>query len=101
LCKGFHDSNIFAAIYDVVKPRARATAAGIMNTIGWGGGALGPVAVGWVAKHGRHATEMENMSEAIAFCGLLYLVGAALLLIAVCRFAKRDVAQAAPPRPRA
>jgi MFS family permease len=97
LCKGFYDSNIFAAIFDVVPPRARATAAGVMNTIGWGGGALGPLTVGWVAKNGRHATEMENMSEAIAICGIIYLVGAGLLLAAVFLFAKRDVIQAAPP----
>jgi MFS family permease len=79
LCKGLYDSNIFASLYDAVEPRARATAAGLMNTIGWGGGALGPLAVGWMAKHGRHAIEVENMSEAIAACGLIYLVGALLL----------------------
>ncbi len=89
-CKGFYDSNIFASIYDVVHPRARATAAGIMNTVGWGGGALGPLAVGWFARHGG-GTEVENMSRAIAFGGAIYLVGAALLLLAIVRFAKRDV----------
>lgn len=79
LCKGLYDSNIFASLYDAVEPRARATAAGLMNTVGWGGGALGPLAVGWMAKHGRHATEVENMSEAIAAGGVVYLVGALLL----------------------
>jgi MFS family permease len=82
LCKGLYDSNIFAAIFDVIEPRARGTAAGIMNTVGWGGGALGPLAVGWFTKYGRHATEMENMSEAIAFCSVIYVVGAVLLLAA-------------------
>jgi MFS family permease len=81
--KGLYDSNIFAALYDVIEPRARATAAGIMNTAGWGGGAMGPLAVGWLAKHGRCATEMENMSEAIALCSLVYIAGAALLLVAI------------------
>jgi MFS family permease len=96
-CKGFYDSNIFASIYDVVHPRARATAAGIMNTVGWGGGALGPVAVGWFAKHGR-GTEVENMSQAIAWGGLVYIAGAALLLVAVFMFAKRDVAVTWSPK---
>jgi MFS family permease len=82
-CKGFYDSNIFASLFDVVEPRARATAAGIMNTVGWGGGALGPVAVGWLAAHGRHPNEIENMSEAIAGCALVYLAGAGLLLSAM------------------
>ena len=92
-CKGFYDSNIFASLYDVTEPRARATAAGIMNTVGWGGGALGPLTVGWVAKHGRHASETENMSEAIACGGAIYLAGAVLLLTAIVFFARRDLAR--------
>ena len=32
-CKGFYDSNIFASIFDVVEPRARATAAGLMVSV--------------------------------------------------------------------
>ncbi|MBX3735065.1 MAG: MFS transporter [Candidatus Didemnitutus sp.] len=91
LCKGLYDANIFAALYDVVEPRARATAAGIMNTVGWGGGALGPIAVGLATKYGRHARDIDNMSEAIAFGGVVYVVSAALLLAAVFVFARRDV----------
>ncbi len=83
LCKGLYDSNIFAALYDHIRPEARATAAGLMNTVGWGGGALGPLAVGWMAKHGQYATEIENMSHAIAWCGGIYLGGALLLTATV------------------
>ena len=93
LCKGLYDANIFASLYDVVEPRARATAAGLMNTVGWGGGALGPLAVGWIAKHGPQATEIENMSQAIAWGGAVYLAGAALLAVAILGFARRDVVQ--------
>jgi MFS family permease len=89
ICKGLYDSNIFAALFDVVEPRARATAAGFMNTVGWGGGALGALAVGWASKHGRHPTEMENMSEAIALCALVYVVSSLLLFAAAMR-AKMD-----------
>lgn len=89
LCKGLYDANIFAAIFDVVSPRARGTAAGIMNTVGWGGGALGPLAVGWLAQHGRHASQMRNMSEAIACCALVYILSAALLLAAAWTAGKR------------
>jgi MFS family permease len=96
LCKGLYDSNIFAAIFDVVDPRARGTAAGIMNTVGWGGGALGPVAVGWISQHGRRLTEMDNMSEAIAFCSLIYVVGGILLLAASARAARDRFVS--PPR---
>ena len=79
-CKGFYDSNIFASLYDLVEARSRATVAGVMNTVGWGGGALGPLAVGWAAKHGRHATELENMSEAIAAASVVYVLGGTFLL---------------------
>ena len=99
LCKGLYDSNIFASLYDAIEPAARATAAGIMNTVGWGGGALGTLAFGWVAKHGRHSTEIENMSEAIAFGGLIYLAGALVLFVAIFFFAKRDLAAKIPSVP--
>ena len=90
-CKGLYDANIFASLYDVVHPRARATAAGFMNTVGWGGGALGPLAVGWVSQYGKYGSEMDNMSHAIAFGGVIYAAGAVLLLVAVFVFARRDV----------
>ncbi len=64
-CKGLYDSNIFAALYDAIEPRARSTAAGIMNTVGWGGGALGPIVVGVMAEYGQGAREIDNMSRAI------------------------------------
>jgi MFS family permease len=88
LCKGFYDSGIFASLYDVIEPRARGTAAGVMNTVGWGGGALGPLCVGLVAKYGSQSSEVGNMSQAIAACALIYLVGAALLLTAIVRSAR-------------
>ncbi len=82
-CKGFYDSGIFASVYDLVEPRARGTAAGLMNTVGWGGGALGPLFVGLVTKYGRQPTEVANMSEAIAWCGAVYLVAAAFIGLAI------------------
>lgn len=83
ICKGFYDSNIFAALYDVTPPQIRASAAGLMNTVGWGGGALGPLAVGWLSEHGSSADKMENMSQAIASGSVVYLVGAVFLGVAI------------------
>jgi MFS family permease len=80
LCKGFYDSGIFASLYDVIQPRARGTAAGLMNTIGWGGGALGPLFVGFASKYGGRPTAVENMSNAIAFGSLFYLGAAGCLI---------------------
>jgi MFS family permease len=89
LCKGFYDSGIFASLFDVIEPRARGTAAGLMNTVGWTGGALGPVFVGLVSKYGRHASEVENMSDAIAFGGVIYLLSGALVLVAILLLVRR------------
>ena len=81
-CKGLYDSNIWASLYDVIEPRARSTATGIMNSVAWGGGALGPIFVGLVTKYGRHASQVANMSEAIASGAAVYVVcGVAMLLI--------------------
>ncbi|MDR3708258.1 MAG: MFS transporter [Capsulimonadaceae bacterium] len=82
VCKSFYDSGIFASLYDVVPVRARGTAAGVMNTVGWGGGALGPVAVGWLTMHGASGTQMGNMSHAIALSSSVYVFSAAVLIAA-------------------
>jgi MFS family permease len=83
LCKGFYDSGIFASLYDNIEAHARGTAAGIMNTVGWGGGALGPLFVGLVSKYGSKGSEVENMSDAIAWCGGIYLVAAGFIAAAI------------------
>jgi MFS family permease len=81
LCKGCYDAGIFASLFDHVRPEARASAAGIMNTVGWGGGALGPLFVGLMSRYGGGA-EIDNMSRAIALGGGVYLVAAFLLTAA-------------------
>ncbi|HWX22849.1 MAG TPA: MFS transporter [Candidatus Binatia bacterium] len=90
LCKGFYDSGIFASLYDAIEPRARGTAAGLMNSIGWGGGALGPLFVGFASKYGGKPSALENMSNAIAFGALFYLAAAACLIGAMLVFRKRN-----------
>ena len=88
VCKGFYDSGIFASLYDAIEPRARSSAAGLMNTVGWSGGALGSMFVGFASKYGGKPTEVENMSDAIAFGGVIYLVAAALVIAAMLLFAR-------------
>jgi MFS family permease len=77
-------------LYDTVEPRVRSSAAGAMNTLGWGGGALGPVVVGWLAQHGRQATEIDNMSEAVAGSAAVYIIAAVLVLAAMLLFRHRS-----------
>jgi MFS family permease len=95
ICKGVYDANIFASFYDVVEPRARATAAGVMNMVGWGGGALGPLWVGWMAAHGPYSSEIDNMSLAIAWSSAVYLACAGLLFVAVLILARAKTYPAA------
>jgi MFS family permease len=85
-CKGFYDSGIFASVYDAIEPRARGSAAGLMNTVGWLGGALGPLYVGYFSQYGGRPTAMENMSHAISYAGVIYLVSAGLVFAAMWRF---------------
>jgi len=93
LCKGFYDSGIFASVYDAIEPRARGTAAGLMNTVGWGGGALGPLFVGWASKYGGKPTAVENMSDAIAFGAPIYLTAAVLVIAAMLLFSQNSSAR--------
>lgn len=91
--KGLYDSGIFAALYDAIEPRARGTAAGLMNTVGWGGGALGPIAVGLATRYGRHARLIDNMSEAIACSSIVYVVGALLIVAAIVLASRRPASE--------
>jgi MFS family permease len=65
--KGLYDANIWASLYDVVAPANRATALGVMNSIGWLGGGLAPVAIGLMS-------ESIGMSRSIAATSAIYLV---------------------------
>ena len=80
-CKGGYDGGIFASVFDLVTPLERASVAGMMNMIGWGGGALGPLAVGLVSTFG-HGTAMDRMSRAIVWSSLAYLLAAGFILAA-------------------
>jgi MFS family permease len=85
--KGLYDANIFASLFDVVRPEARGTASGWMNTVGWlGGGGAAPLVIGVVATH-------RGLGPAIALASFVYLAAGALLLIGAGVFAPRDVAR--------
>jgi MFS family permease len=73
MCKGVYDANIFASLYDVIRPEDRGTAAGLMNTVGWTGGFLAPAAVGFASEH-------LGLGVAIASTAVVYLLGGLLAL---------------------
>ena len=85
LFKGFYEANIFASVFDVIRPEARGTATGFMNMIGWlAGGGTAPVLVGWLSQR-------FGLSIAIAFAASAYWIAALFLLVAALRFAPRDI----------
>ncbi len=71
-CKGFYDANIWASLHDVVRPERRATAVGFMNSIGWLGGGIAPVAI-------AAASASYGMSACISATSALYFVVGLLL----------------------
>ena len=73
ICKGIYDSNIFASLFDVIRPEDRGTAAGLMNTVGWTGGFVAPTAVGI-------ASEKFGLGVTIASTAAVYLLGGLLAL---------------------
>ena len=87
LFKGLYDANIFASVFDVVRPEARGAAAGFMNTIGWlGGGGTAPLVIGLLAKD-------RGLGTAIALASTVYLAAGVLLLIGMVFFVTRDAAR--------
>jgi MFS family permease len=80
LCKGIYDANIWATLYDYVPPERRATAVGVMNSLGWLGGGLAPVAIAYASQH-------FGMAACLSATSAIYLGFGLLLLTATGRYA--------------
>ncbi len=82
--KGLYDANIFASVFDVIRPEARGTASGFMNSAGWlGGGGVAPIAVALLATR-------YGLGVGIASASAVYLLAAVLLLTAAFVFLVPD-----------
>jgi len=77
--KGLYDANIWASLHDVVPPHRRASAVGLVNSIGWIGAGVAPVAI-------AAASDRFGMSACISANSLIYLSVAMLLLYGVQRY---------------
>ena len=88
--KGIYDSNIWAAMYDVIPAARRSTVVGLANCIGWLGAAGGPPVIGWAVDNGHF-----TLGQAIAATAVIYLTMGILLLAAAITLAPRDVRRAA------
>jgi MFS family permease len=82
--KGMYDANIFASPFDVIRPEARGTMAGLMNCVGWlGGGGSAPIIVGVIAQQ-------TSLGFAIATTSVVYCVAGLLLVTCAIFFVDRD-----------
>jgi hypothetical protein len=94
LFKGLYDANIWAALHDVVPPERRATAVGVMNSVGWLGGGTAPVVVAL-------ASERFGMKACLGATSVIYLSLGVVLAVAATRWMRVSPASSAsvvPPR---
>jgi MFS family permease len=80
--KGIYDANIWASLYDVVPVERRGVAAGIMNSMGWLGGGVAPIAV-------AAAAERFGLSATISTSSVIYLALAGVMFW-ICRLFSRS-----------
>ena len=81
--KGLYDANIWASLHDVVQPKNRATAVGFMNSIGWLGGGIAPIAI-------AYASTTYGMGASISATSVLYLVFGLLLVFGIWKFMRKQ-----------
>lgn len=86
LFRGIYDSNLFAALFDVIEPRFRASSTGIMLAFAFIIGALAPVVLGWIKT-------IAGLDTGISFLSIFYLMGAILVFIGLKLFFYRDYYQ--------
>ncbi|MFN0119905.1 MAG: MFS transporter [Blastocatellia bacterium] len=83
--KGLYDANIWASLFDVTRPERRATALGLMNTLGWLGGALAPTVI-------AIASQKYGMSACLSATSAIYLTVGLLLLFGIRAYMSRRTA---------
>jgi len=79
--KGFYDANIWASLHDVVRPERRASAVGFMNSIGWLGGGIAPVAIAAASQRYGMSASISANSIIYLFFGLLLIYGTRRLML--------------------
>lgn len=91
LFRGIYDSNLFASLFDVVEPRLRASAAGLMLSFAFIVGSLAPTVLGYMKPR-------IGLGAGLSFLAWFYLFGAVCIFVAARFFLRRDyVPPAAAP----
>ncbi len=81
--RGVYDSNLFAALFDVVKPQYRATASGLYLAFAFVVGSLAPRVL-------AHIKESADLATGIASLGWFFSAGAVFLLLATLLFFRKN-----------
>jgi MFS family permease len=81
--RGIYDSNLFAALFDVIEPEFRASSVGVMTSFAFISGAFAPLLLGVIKTH-------YGLSVGIASLSIFYFLSAVLILIAILFFVKKD-----------
>lgn len=82
--RGIYDSNIFAALYDVVEPRFRSTATGLMLMFAFVTGASAPYILGSIKP-------VLGLAWGLSALSVVYIFSACCIFIAVRFFYKNDI----------
>lgn len=84
IAHGIYDSNMFAALYDVIKPRYRAAATGFFCFGAFVMGSLAPKLLGALKDSGI------SYKDCLSGLSLAYLAGAVVVLVTIMGFMKKD-----------
>ena len=82
--RGIYDSNIFAALYDVIEPRVRSTATGLMLMFAFVTGASAPYILGKIKP-------ALGLAWGLSALSVVYIFSALCIFIAVRFFYKKDL----------
>ncbi len=83
VCRGLYDSNIFAALYDVIEAPYRSTATGMMLMFAFIVGSAAPYILGVLKP-------IFGLSNGLAFLSVAYLFASVCILIALIFFYRKD-----------
>ena len=89
LFRGIYDSNLIAALFDVIPPRYRSSATGLMLAFAFVVGAAAPVILGYIKQH-------ADLGQGLSALAFVYLFGAAVLFAAMKLTFPRDFLGVAP-----
>jgi sugar phosphate permease len=93
LCRGCYESNIHAALFDVIEPRYRASAVGVMVMLAFLTGSVSP----WMLGRLRDAfASGEGLSYGFALLSAAYLVGGLAAAAAAFTFHRDRIVETTP-----